>query len=148
MTFEFWNPNDRLDELRRRSDQMWKELLADLPSSQSHDEPIAFYPEVDLVETQQDFRFYLSIPGLVEDDIVIDVQGQYLTIRGERRPPYDASQRGPQMQEWRYGFFERHFELSSAVSVETIRAHYEAGVLTIVAQKTTPIEFTDTGELP
>jgi len=147
MTFEFWNPNERLNELRRRSDQMWKEMLANLPSSNVPEEPIAFHPEVDLVETQQDFRFYLSIPGLVEDDILIDVAGHRLTIRGERRPPYDASRRDAQMQEWRYGFFERHFELSAAISVETIRANYESGVLTIVAQKTTPIELTDTEEL-
>ena len=147
MTFEFWNPNERLSELKRRSDQMWEAFFADLPSSDVNDEPISFHPEVDLVETPQDFRFYLSIPGLVEDDILIDVQGQRLTIRGERRPPYDTTCRGTQMQEWRYGFFERHFELSQAISAATIRAVYDAGVLTIVAQKTTSVEFTDRGGL-
>jgi HSP20 family protein len=141
MTFEFWNPNDRLDELRKRSDEMWEKLLADLPSSNLHDEPISFHPEVDLVETQHDFRFYLSIPGLVEDDIVIDVTGQRLTIRGERRPPYDPALRDAKMQEWRYGFFERHFELSTSILVENIRANYESGVLTIVAQKSNPINL-------
>ena len=147
MTFEYWDPNERLNELRRRSDQMWQDLLANLPLSEVGDEPIAFHPEVDLVETQQDFRFYLSIPGLVEDDIVIDVQGQRLTIRGERRPPYDPNCRQAHMQEWRYGCFERHFELSTTISAETIRANYDAGVLTIVAQKMPPIEFRGTEDL-
>ncbi len=144
MTFEFWDPNEQLNRLRRRSDQMWNELLANLPGSDIQDESISFHPEVDLVETKQDFRFYLSIPGLVEDDIVIDVQGHRLTIRGERRPPYDLSRRTAQMQEWRYGCFERHFELSTTVSADTIRANYEAGVLTIVAQKIPPLGFADT----
>jgi HSP20 family molecular chaperone IbpA len=47
------------------------------------------------------------------------------------------------MQEWRYGCFERYFELSTAISADTIRANYEAGVLTIVARKVPPIESTD-----
>jgi HSP20 family molecular chaperone IbpA len=91
-----------------------------------------------MVETVNEFRFYLSIPGLIEDDLLIELEGQFLTIRGERHPPYDAQTRGASIQEWRYGFFERHFELSTLIEVNSLRAAYDAGVLTIVAAKQDP----------
>lgn len=136
MNLEPWDPFQRLEEFRRRSIQTLNDLSADLPVSETRNEPIAFQPHADLVETPGEFRLYLSIPGLVEDDILIDVAGKRLTIRGERRPPYDTSHRKTSLQEWTYGFFERNFELTSLISISTIRAGYDAGVLTIVVEKT------------
>ena len=134
MNIESWNPFRRLEEFRAESNQVFDSLFADLPAS-SPDDSIAFAPEADLVETANEFRFYLSVPGLVEDDILIAIDGHELTIRGERRPPYDAEFRNPRLQEWRYGFFERHFELAVLVEITSIRAAYDAGVLTIIVEK-------------
>lgn len=146
MPLEFWNPIQRLDELKKRSDQMWQQLLAEVSSSSPEQAPVAFHPEADLVETKHDFRYYLSIPGLVEDDILIDIEGRSLTVSGERIPPYDAGHRGPNVQEWQYGFFCRQFELPAAIAIESLRARYDAGVLTIVAQKITEFEIGTTEE--
>ena len=121
MSLESWDAHWQMEQLRRRSNAMWDELLAKLPASESHDEPIAFMPEVDLIESPNEFRIYLSIPGLIEDDIFIDVNGRFLTICGERRPPYDSDLRNTRLKEWRYGYFERHFELSTAISLAHLR---------------------------
>ena len=90
MNFEFVDPFQRLEEFRRQANESLDELLAEMRNSGQVDESISFQPDADLVETANEFRFYLSIPGLVEDDIVINVDDQRLTIRGERRPPYDT----------------------------------------------------------
>jgi HSP20 family protein len=135
MNLESWDPDRQLEDFRRRSNSMLDRLLAALGSSPESDEPISFQPEVDLVETSQEYRLYLSIPGIIEDDLVIDIDGRHLTIRGERRPPWDANRREAALQEWRYGFFLRHFELPTTIRVETLRAVYDAGVLTIVVTK-------------
>ena len=153
MSLESWDAHWQMEQLRRRSNEMWDEMLAKLPASQSHDEPIAFMPEVDLIESPNEFRIYLSIPGLIEDDIVIDVNGRFLTICGERRPPYDPDIRNTRLKEWKYGYFERHFELSTAISLTQLRTTCDAGVLTIVAKKL-PLErsnetsYSDEGESP
>ena len=139
MSIESWDPFRRLEEFRAESNKMFDSLFADLPAS-SPDDSIAFAPEADLVETANEFRFYLSVPGLVEDDILIAVDGQELTIRGERRPSYDAEFRDAKLQEWRYGFFERHFELATLVEIATIRAAYDAGVLTIIVEKLNSVD--------
>ena len=141
MSFDSWDPFQRLEEFRQNSSRMLDELLGNLSGSGGNSESggnqeaITFQPEVDLVESSSEFRLYLSIPGMVEDDIMIEIDGRSLTIRGERRPPYDTERRNPQLTEWRYGFFVRQFELSTPVAVDRVRAAYEAGVLTIVAEK-------------
>ena len=135
MSVESWDPDRQLAEFRRQSNVMLDQLLAALSSSCQSESPIAFHPEVDLVETSGEYRLYLSVPGMIEDDLAIDVDGRHLTIRGERRPPYDPGCRDAAMQEWRYGFFTRQFELPTSIEVETLRAVYDAGVLTVVVTK-------------
>ncbi|MFT5301388.1 MAG: HSP20 family molecular chaperone IbpA [Mariniblastus sp.] len=135
MSIERKDPFERLEEFHQQSNRIFDDLLAELPSAHEDEPTVAFQPAVDLIETPTEFRFYLSIPGLVEDDIVIEVDGQFLAIRGERLPPYDSERRRTQLQEWRYGYFERRFKLASKVTPSTVRGGYEAGVLTIVVEK-------------
>ena len=135
MNFDFWDPFQRLEAIRRDSNRLFDELLAEFPEKGPSQEAISFHPEVDLVESSSEFRFYLSVPGMVEDDIMIEIDGRRLTIRGERRPPYDPEHRDPQLTEWRYGVFVRQFELSAPVAVNRVHAVYDAGVLTVVAEK-------------
>ena len=135
MTIEPVDPHRRIDEFRRRSSAILDQLLANIGGSTIDDQSVAFQPDVDLVETEHDFRFYISVPGMIEDDFMIDVDGHHVTIRGERKPPYDPEHRKTPMQEWRYGFFQRQFELPVLIVVSSIRAAYDSGVLTIVAEK-------------
>lgn len=135
MSLESWDPDHRLREFRRKSNAALDELLANLSGTTEGNESITFQPEVDVVETADEFRFYVSVPGIIEDDLLINIEGRRIIVRGERHPPYDAAMRGAAVQEWRYGFFERQFELSSLIAVTSIRAAYDAGVLTIIAEK-------------
>lgn len=135
MQLESWDPERQIERVRRRANQMWDEMLASVRASTPGQEPLGFVPEVDLVECPDEYRIYLAVPGLIEDDIVIDLCGGALVIRGERQPPYDPQHRRTQMAEWRYGCFERAIELSTEIAVTGIQARYEAGVLTIVAPK-------------
>ena len=100
MNLEPWDPFQRLEEFRRRSIQTLNDLSADLPVSETRNEAIAFQPHADLVETPGEFHLYLSIPGLVEDDILIDVAGKRLTIRGERRGQPEFTWHRVQRSHW------------------------------------------------
>jgi len=135
LNLESWDPDERLGQFRRQSNLLLDQLLTELQSLTTGQNPVAFLPEVDLVETEDEFRIYLSIPGAIEDDLGIIVDESGVTIHGERRPPYEMEKRDTAIQEWRYGFFERRIGLPAGVSVSGIRADYDAGVLTIVAGK-------------
>lgn len=135
MNLEPRDPRRELDEFRRRSNEMLDELLLEISTTGDHLPNVDFQPDVDLVETHQEFRFYVSIPGMVEDDLLINIDGSTLTLRGERHPPYDMNRQKSEIREWRYGFFERSFELPCLIEVTSLRAKYDSGVLMVVAQK-------------
>lgn len=130
-----WNPWEEFDKLRAETDHMWDRFFEKLKHVEPEHPPIGFLPSADFVETEQDYRVYLSIPGLVEQDIDVSVDENELTVRGEREPPYDQQQHRPRVSEWRYGFFERRISLPGAIDISSVKATYEAGVLTIVATK-------------
>jgi HSP20 family protein len=138
MNLEPWNPWLELERVRAESEQLWNHFLKQLrPEEDSEHESIAFLPDVDFVETGNDYRIYISAPGLVEEDIDIVVRDQSLTVRGERYPPYDRHRAQDHLAEWRYGYFERHVDLPQHVDVQRLKASYETGVITIIVAKAT-----------
>lgn len=133
MALTRWDPWKEWERLRAETDRLWDQFLQKLTHAEAA--PIAFLPDVDFVETGREYRLYLSVPGLVEEDIDLVFGQQSLTVRGERQPPYDAAH-SRRLSEWRYGYFERHFEFAKPVRTDAVRADYEAGVLTVVLPKT------------
>jgi len=89
----------------------------------------------DIVETGDEYRLYLSLPGMLEEDIDIALQETILIIRGEREPPFDPKLVVLHQRQWRYGYFERRVQLPRAFDAEAIQASYDAGVLTIRIRK-------------
>ena len=135
MNLTRWDPWEELERLRAEVDRMWDHFLDKLTRSGSEAERIAFLPDVDFVETRGEYRLYLSVPGLVEEDMDLQIGDRTLTIRGERQPPYDPDHTRRRIGEWRYGFFERRFQFPELIEREAVRANYDAGVLTIILPK-------------
>ncbi|MCO6459377.1 MAG: Hsp20/alpha crystallin family protein [Pirellulaceae bacterium] len=135
MNIQPWDPWQELQRLRETTDRLWDEFLARLRHTHPERRQLAFLPPVDLVETQQDYRVYLSLPGLLEEDIDLDVQEDVLVVRGERERPYDPRRAEGRVCESRYGAFERQIRLPQKVDVSTMQVCYDAGVLTIIVSK-------------
>jgi HSP20 family protein len=110
-------------------------FLDKLTHAEAEAERIAFLPDVDFVETPREYRLYLSVPGLVEEDIDLAIGERSLTVRGERQPPYDPTHSQRRLGEWRYGFFERRLQLPHPIRTDAVRASCDAGVLTVVLPK-------------
>jgi len=134
MSITQWDPWKELDELRSLTDNLWNTFFAKLSDMSEAPQSVGFLPDVDIVETAHDIRIYMSVPGVVEDDLEIDASPTTLTVRGERHPPYDLDRE--HVREWRYGFFERQLSFAKPVDVERVKANYDAGVLTIVIPRT------------
>ena len=130
-----WDPWKELEQLRARTDRLWDEFLAKLTGSASDPTRIGFLPDVDLVESGREYRIYLAVPGLIEEDIDLSIGTQILTVRGEREAPYDTTHSRRELGEWRYGFFERSIQFANPINPAGVRATYDAGVLTIVLPK-------------
>jgi len=90
--------------------------------------PETWTPAVDVIEKDGNLILMASLPGMTEKDIELNVEGQVLTIKGERK-----SEKGYtyHQQESRYGAFSRSFTLPDSASLENIRADYKNGILTV-----------------
>lgn len=92
-------------------------------------------PPVDIMEKDGTLTLMASLPGMTEKDIDLKVEGQVLTIRGERKSP-ETSGSTYYQRESRIGAFTRSFTMPDSADLESIRADYKNGILTIsVPQK-------------
>jgi HSP20 family protein len=90
-----------------------------------------FRPAADLYETPEGLVLRMEIPGTAREDLGIDLVGQQLIIRGQRRPAPPADTHRVLLYEITYGRFERTFQIPLAIDPEKVQAHYENGVLEV-----------------
>jgi len=95
---------------------------------------------IDLYRDADHFVLTAELPGVDPGSVDVDVDGQMLTIRAERTP---RSQDGVQWlaRERAAGTFQRQLTLGRDIDPESISAHYENGVLSViipVAEKAKP----------
>lgn len=101
-----------------------------------------FVPAAEVVREGDDALVRLELPGVdVTADVTVEVDGERLVVRGERKDTREESQRGRGLREVRYGTFRRVFTLPTSVTADAVSATYDAGVLTVRvagAHATTP----------
>ena len=122
------SPLERLYALQREIDRAFDTQVTDNNS--------AWVPAMDVVETADEVLCHLEVPGLTADDIDIRVQDNMLVVAGEKRASTEGQKEGGfRSVERRYGRFERSFTLPRTIDTQTVKAHHENGVLTIVLPK-------------
>lgn len=82
----------------------------------------------------------LETPGMSKDDFDLEVIGDYLIVRGEKRVAREQTQGRWQITECAYGRFERSIPLPAQVNSELAGASYENGVLRVELPKRQPRE--------
>ena len=94
-------------------------------------------PEADVVETEDDIRVSMEMPGMKIEDIDIGLENNILTVSGEKREAREEDDRDSRwhLSERRYGRFSRSFVLPRDVEADQIEAHFENGVLEITIPK-------------
>jgi len=98
--------------------------------------PARFYPDIDVSETNKEYRVTAELPGLTKDDIDVSLQEGVLTIRGEKKEE-DKEERGGHVRvERSYGSFARRIPLPSEVNECGIEADFKNGVLSVHLPKT------------
>ena len=86
---------------------------------------------IDIREKEDMYILEADLPGFSKEDIHIDLEGAYMTIRAERATPASEGDEGHYLRSERsFDAVERTFELSG-VDADGLRATYENGVLTV-----------------
>jgi HSP20 family protein len=94
-----------------------------------------FAPDVDVEETAEAVRVKADLPGLSEKDFHVSVEGDLLTISGERRSEDTREEGGRKWTERTYGKFERTVRLPAEVEVDKANATFTNGVLAVTLPK-------------
>lgn len=115
----------------------WPRLLRALDWDWEVPATRSWVPPVDIYETKDgELVVKAELPGLRREDIVVTVEGNVLTIRGERK--YEREDRSGRVHrlERAYGEFSRSFTLPAEIDAEHIRAEYRDGTLTVTLPRT------------
>lgn len=92
-------------------------------------------PSANIVETKQDFRIELFVPGFSKNDFKVNVDGQILNISGEIEKQVENQEESFIRQEFGRKAFTRSFRLSNHVDSGSIAAKYENGILAVTVPK-------------
>ena len=95
----------------------------------------AFRPSVDISESDEEIRLSAELPGLGEEDFEVTLDGDLLTIKGEKKDEREEKEKGYHRVESVAGSFQRSFRLPTDVDPETVTARYDKGVLTVRVPK-------------
>lgn len=91
---------------------------------------------VDIREEADRYLLEADLPGFRKEDIHLDIEGEYLTVKAERKSEREAGEsEGKYLRNERLcGTFSRTFDLSD-VDADALHATYENGVLTLTMPK-------------
>lgn len=95
-----------------------------------------YFPRVDITEDKERFLVRADLPGMNVNDIKVAVEGDTLTISGEKKEERKVEEGAYNHLERNYGTFMRSFTLPENVDRDKIDANYKNGVLELSIIKT------------
>jgi HSP20 family protein len=95
----------------------------------------AWSPLVDIFEDSEGITLKVELPEVDANEVDLQVEGNALTLRGDRKLENSDKQEGYRCIERYYGSFSRSFTLPSTVDVEHVTAQSRDGVLRIFLPK-------------
>lgn len=98
-------------------------------------------PSVDVRGNEKEYHISAEMPGMSQDDIVVELKGDRLVIRGEKSEEDLAEDEGYYRQERSYGAYRRVLTLPEDADADGIRASYHNGVVSVTLPRK---EETDT----
>ena len=95
----------------------------------------ALAPSVDISEDDGHYVVSAELPGTKREDVTVELQGDVLTIRGEKRNEREEKKEKRRFVERSYGTFSRSFTLPADADGERVSASFKDGVLTVTIAK-------------
>jgi HSP20 family protein len=117
------------DHLLRTFSSGYRGSEQDLPASAT------WSPLVDVFEDSEGITLKVELPEVDAKDVEIQVEGNSLTLRGERKLEKEDKRDGYHRIERTYGMFTRNFTMPNSVDAEHITAESKDGVLRIFLPK-------------
>jgi len=143
MSIVRYDPFRELDRLQSEMNRLFEGVLAptgERGTAQTSSATRLWSPAVDVAETANDIVLRAELPGLKQEDIDIELSGDTLTLRGERKYENEERKDNFVRVERSYGRFQRSFTLAVPVNVEQVKATYKDGILEVHLPKSEAIK--------
>jgi len=128
-------------QLHSEMDQIFNNMLRNFPSrlGSSTDWPevssAELAPSLDIKDTEENYLINIEIPGVAKEDVDIRVDGNTLTISGEKKQEKTEEKENYHCIERHYGSFTRTLSLPEDANADNIDAKFKDGVLAIAIQR-------------
>jgi HSP20 family protein len=129
-----WQPFKEFVNVRREIDKLFDDVLAKTDEVKT-EFTLDWAPDVDVEETEDALIIHAEVPGINPKDVDIKIQGDTLTIKGERKEEKEEKKKNYLKKERSYGSFVRSFSLGIPIKQDAVKAKSKNGVLTITIPK-------------
>jgi len=128
-----FDPFEDLTRLQREVNRLFEDSNR-VPARNGGAEQVAaraWAPSVDIFEDHNEIVVKADLPGIKQEDIDIELTGETLTIKGERK--FEDTQRKDNYLrvERSYGSFQRSFTVGVPIDQDKIKASFNSGVLEV-----------------
>ncbi len=129
-----WDPFREAVSLREAMDRLFEDSFTPARRQQNGNsgERMMRLP-LDAYVTAEEIVILANVPGVKPEDVEITIEGDTLTIRGERQRPLENVDYV--MQERPYGKFQRTLNINIPVDANRAEARYDNGLLTLIIPK-------------
>ncbi len=127
-----WDPFREAVTLREAMDRLFEDTFVPARRRESAAEPVYRLP-LDAYVTPEEIVVLANMPGIKPENVEITLEGDTLTIQGERPIPLENV--NYVMQERPFGKFQRTLNINIPVNAEKAEASYENGLLTLTIPK-------------
>jgi HSP20 family protein len=120
-------------EIDRAFGDFWRRFDLPLPGGTDARE---LSPRVDVRDTGKAVEVIAELPGMSEADVEVTVADGVLTIRGEKKAERETEKKGYVVRELSHGTTERVVLLPEGLDLDSAKATFKNGVLTVTIAKT------------
>ena len=115
-------------------DEMWRGF-GSAPSA-----PAGFSPRIDVSDNEKELKVTAELPGLEEKDFDVSLDGDVLTLSGEKKTEHEEEREGWRHVERTSGSFHRALRIPFEVDPDAVEASFAKGVLTVTLPKPTEVQ--------
>ncbi|HEX5220871.1 MAG TPA: Hsp20/alpha crystallin family protein [Verrucomicrobiae bacterium] len=127
------SPGAQLNRLRNEIDRLFEDPFGAFARAASFFE--GWEPSLDVYEDRDKITIKAELAGMKLEDIDVRVDGNTLSISGERKCEEEKTEGERCRSERYFGRFQRSIGLSTAIDAEKVSAKYRDGILTVVCPK-------------
>jgi HSP20 family protein len=128
---------EELMGMKKRMDSLYAERFTERTQESSGDDHSSVWkPLVDVYETEGDWNAVVDLPGVVEENLVVNVERSRLVIQGTRYSSATAPDDATAIRNERpMGRFRRELVLPEKLIGDQVKAELNRGVLTVKIAK-------------